>query len=134
MTNHITYPFHELRKGCCVICFDNGTYSACYLLESTKKYLSESGYLNGSYRIDYKAESGEVYHMTREEFLQFLESGELKWEYSESVMLTDNGEIRKCPLCGKSLTVKVVGKGDKAGHLFYGCSGYPECRFIDNIE
>lgn len=134
MTNHISYPFHELHKGCCVICFKENNFSACYLSDSAKKYLSESGYLNGSYRIDYKAESGEVYHMTREEFLQFLESGELKPEFSESAMILDNGEIRKCHLCGKPLTVKVAGKGDKAGHLFYGCSGYPECRFIENID
>ncbi|MFQ8583133.1 MAG: topoisomerase DNA-binding C4 zinc finger domain-containing protein [Holdemania massiliensis] len=25
-------------------------------------------------------------------------------------------------------------KGDKAGNQFYGCSNYPKCRFIKNIE
>ena len=135
MTNHISYPFHEFHKGCCVICFkDNNNFSACYLSDSTKKYLSESGYIDAAYRIDYRADSGEVYHMTRDEFYSFLNSGELKPEYSESAMLLDNGEIRKCPLCGKPLTVKVAGKGSNAGHLFYGCSGYPGCRFMENSD
>ena len=133
MTNHITYPFHELRKGCCVICFDNGTYSACYLLDSTKKYLSESGYLAGAYRIDYRSADGETYHMTKDEFIAFAKSGELKAENSEKSMITENGEIKKCPLCGKPLSVKVASKGQNAGKMFYGCTGYPNCRFIENI-
>ena len=133
MTNHITYPFHELRKGCCVICFENGTYSACYLLESTKKYLSESEYLSGACRIDYRSADGETYHMTKEEFVAFVKSGELKAENSEKSMLTENGEIKKCPFCGKPLSVKVASKGKNAGKLFYGCTGYPSCRFIENI-
>ncbi|MBP0972957.1 MAG: type I DNA topoisomerase [Oscillospiraceae bacterium] len=31
-----------------------------------------------------------------------------------------------CPLCGK----KVVQKKSKRGRTFYGCSGYPDCRFM----
>ena len=135
MTNHISYPFHSFYKGYCVICFENGIYgfSSCCLSESNKIYLLNSDYLDNAFRIDYKDKSGEIYHMTHDEFLQFLKSGELKPEFSESAMLLDNGEIRKCPLCGKPLSVKVAGKGDKAGHLFYGCSGYPRCRFTENI-
>ena len=32
----------------------------------------------------------------------------------------------KCPVCGGD----VIGKKSKKGHLFFGCSNYPECNFM----
>jgi DNA topoisomerase-1 len=32
----------------------------------------------------------------------------------------------KCPECGKD----VIEKKSKKGRLFYGCSGYPKCKFV----
>lgn len=31
-----------------------------------------------------------------------------------------------CPVCGK----KVIAKKTKTGRTFYGCSGYPDCKFM----
>ena len=32
----------------------------------------------------------------------------------------------KCPNCGKD----IVARKSKRGRLFYGCSGYPECKTV----
>ncbi len=33
-----------------------------------------------------------------------------------------------CRLCGKSMVLRTVRKGERAGTHFWGCSGYPECK------
>lgn len=43
-------------------------------------------------------------------------------------------EERICPRCGGKLVVRPVQKGERAGKLIWGCSNYPKCRFIENIE
>ena len=39
----------------------------------------------------------------------------------------------QCPRCGKELVLRVAKKGENAGRQFYGCSGFPHCRYIRNI-
>ena len=34
-----------------------------------------------------------------------------------------------CPKCGKDLILRTIGRGPKTGTQFYGCSGFPKCRF-----
>ena len=38
-----------------------------------------------------------------------------------------------CPRCGKELVLRTAKKGFHAGKQFYGCSGYPNCRYVKNI-
>lgn len=38
-----------------------------------------------------------------------------------------------CPKCGKQLVLRVAKKGENAGKQFYGCSGFPKCRYIQNL-
>ena len=38
-----------------------------------------------------------------------------------------------CPKCGKELVLRTAGKGENAGKQFYGCSGFPKCRYIENL-
>ena len=38
-----------------------------------------------------------------------------------------------CPKCGKPLILRTAKKGDKTGNQFYGCSGFPKCRYIENV-
>ena len=33
-----------------------------------------------------------------------------------------------CPKCGNSLVVRTAKSGVNAGHLFYGCNNYSNCR------
>lgn len=39
-----------------------------------------------------------------------------------------------CPTCGQPMVLRTAKKGDRAGSQFWGCSKYPACRGIRNIE
>ena len=39
-----------------------------------------------------------------------------------------------CPRCGSPLVLRMAKKGKNAGQGFYGCSSFPKCRYIQNIE
>ena len=36
-----------------------------------------------------------------------------------------------CPRCGKPLVMRIAKKGDHVGEKFWGCSGFPHCRYIE---
>ncbi len=38
-----------------------------------------------------------------------------------------------CPRCGKQLVLRTAKKGTNVGKQFYGCSGFPTCRYIRNV-
>ncbi len=38
-----------------------------------------------------------------------------------------------CPICGKTMVLRIAKKGDNIGSKFWGCSGFPECRGTLNI-
>lgn len=40
----------------------------------------------------------------------------------------------RCPVCGGKLIVRTATKGSRAGKQFWGCSNYPKCRYVQNIE
>ncbi len=41
---------------------------------------------------------------------------------------------KECPRCGAELVLRVAKKGENMGRKFLGCSSYPRCRFIENVE
>lgn len=53
-------------------------------------------------------------------------------EKQEIVKNSDNGSLI-CPRCGKRLVLRTAKQGAYAGKQFYGCSGYPKCRFTMNV-
>lgn len=38
-----------------------------------------------------------------------------------------------CPKCGNKLVLRTAKKGSNVGKQFYGCSNYPNCRYIKNL-
>ena len=40
----------------------------------------------------------------------------------------------RCPKCGSEMVLRTAKRGDNQGGKFWGCSKYPECRGIVNIE
>lgn len=40
----------------------------------------------------------------------------------------------RCPKCGSEMVLRTAKRGDNQGGKFWGCSKYPECRGIINIE
>lgn len=45
----------------------------------------------------------------------------------------DQSATRKCPKCGGSMVLRQTKRGAHAGREFWGCSGYPECRMMQNV-
>ena len=39
-----------------------------------------------------------------------------------------------CPRCGAELVLRLAKKGEYEGKKFYGCSSFPKCRYVENIE
>ncbi len=45
----------------------------------------------------------------------------------------DEVEVLKCPRCGSDLVLRTATRGANVGNQFYGCSGYPKCRYIQSV-
>ena len=45
-----------------------------------------------------------------------------------------NENAPTCPKCGKYMTLRKATSGKNAGKEFWGCTGYPECKGIMNVE
>lgn len=43
------------------------------------------------------------------------------------------GSTDICPICGNNLVLRTAKKGSNVGNQFYGCSNYPNCKYIKNI-
>ena len=39
-----------------------------------------------------------------------------------------------CPKCGSPLVLRTAKSGPRAGHQFYGCSAFPRCRHIVDVQ
>ncbi|MBR2547069.1 MAG: NERD domain-containing protein [Eubacterium sp.] len=42
-------------------------------------------------------------------------------------------DVKICPRCGRELVLRTTKKGPNAGQQFYGCSGFPKCRYTEKI-
>ena len=51
---------------------------------------------------------------------------------NKAMMPTESKKI--CPDCGSSMNLKTAGRGKYAGKQFFGCSSYPACKKIINID
>lgn len=61
----------------------------------------------------------------------------IKKRYGYSATTNRNNtklQDKKCPWCSGELVIRVARKGNFAGNKFYGCSNYPRCRYMQNIE
>ncbi len=41
--------------------------------------------------------------------------------------------IPPCPQCGKAMVLRTAKTGQNAGHQFWGCSGYPDCKGVVKV-
>lgn len=80
--------------------------------------------------------SGEVKESHIENIEKKYKASPEKTDISEEN--TVNGEKETdnmiCPKCGSPLVLRTSKKGENAGNQFYGCSSFPKCRYIQNIE
>ncbi|MBQ1888700.1 MAG: topoisomerase DNA-binding C4 zinc finger domain-containing protein, partial [Firmicutes bacterium] len=83
-------------------------------------------------------------------FPDILSEEEIEQVYEKLLPLTNADEVLKkqhidniqerlenteiCPRCGGKLVLRTAKTGANAGKQFYGCSNYPKCRYIKNLE
>ncbi|SEP68573.1 Topoisomerase DNA binding C4 zinc finger [Lachnospiraceae bacterium RM5] len=48
--------------------------------------------------------------------------------------LSEKSREKLCPKCGKPLKIRTATKGAYVGKQFYGCSSFPKCRYMENID
>lgn len=46
----------------------------------------------------------------------------------------ENTQPLKCPKCGETLVLRTAKRGQNAGKQFYGCEGYPGCRYAEEFH
>lgn len=75
----------------------------------------------------------EARDFARSNSIQLIDGNELA-RLIGSVQKNGNMELnqqkqKSCPKCGKELVLRVAKKGPRAGGKFWGCSGFPDCRY-----
>ena len=55
---------------------------------------------------------------------------------SKAPVLNEMLEIEKrlCPRCGSELVLRTAKRGKQAGSQFWGCSNFPNCRFVEPVD
>lgn len=56
-----------------------------------------------------------------------------KYYFSAEDIENYNSRGEKCPFCGRKLVIRTATKGSYFGKHFIACSGYPKCRYTQNI-
>jgi len=46
----------------------------------------------------------------------------------------NGGTKRVCPRCGRELVLRTARKGGHVGEQFWGCSGFPKCRYAESVH
>jgi four helix bundle suffix protein len=59
-----------------------------------------------------------------------LEARASQSDKSDKSELSDRPVAPDCPSCGKPMRQRTARTGPHAGQLFWGCSGYPDCKGI----
>lgn len=100
-------------------------------IETLNKYFKQIMDINYTSDLESKLDviaDGQVEHIQLlkdfyNEFMPVLESAQVKMEKIKPVV-TD----KICPLCGKNLVIRKSKYGQ-----FYGCSGFPKCKYIEQL-
>lgn len=58
---------------------------------------------------------------------------EIESSEPETKNIQNEIDVKICPKCGRELVLRTAKKGDKVGSQFYGCSGFPKCRYIQTL-
>ena len=86
--------------------------------------------------LDKNIEERKDYFVKFEEMLKELETQENLVEAKQDNKSSEENMSQKliCPKCGSELVLRTARNGANAGQNFYGCSGFPKCRYILNIK
>lgn len=117
----------------------NQVLRADQLVAVIKKMEADSGEIASS-KKQMKERAESLLSKTSEKRKDYVEKYKKIIEKVKSKKEEEKEETQKqeetliCPKCGAPMVLRVAKKGEKAGKKFYGCSQFPKCRFIMNIE
>lgn len=105
------------------------------VLQSVRENIQEAGQKLTSEEID------QIYtnlqpltQISEAQKLAHIENVQKKKESKNTCNREPQGEEIFCPRCGGKLVLRTATKGANAGGKFWGCSNYPKCKYIKNIE
>lgn len=112
-----------------------------YMLKLANYYLDKNKKGQSDYAEKYEKMLQEVNHILeqnqKEEKKDKKEIKEIKEKIHTEPITSDcdkKGAERSCPVCGNKLILRTAKQGTRIGKKFWGCSAFPKCRFIENIE
>ena len=110
-----------------------------------KKLISENRELPST-KKEMKEIAEKILRRNKEQRKDYAEKYEKLAEQTEDISEANNSKAESikaeeienivsgvCPRCGRELVLRTAKKGDKAGMQFYGCSGFPKCRYVRNM-
>lgn len=97
--------------------------------------LTDAGIKNGifitlrGYTLEARqlAEKHGIEIVDQDDLAQMLEATDARLDPEIQELLNDTRKF--CPQCERELVMRVAAKGSNPGRRFWGCSGYPRCRF-----
>ena len=102
------------------------------MLEIAEFFLNANKPERSDYARKYEEMAAETAKMLESTLEKAAESPKVVIE-KKSVCTNPDGSQKLCPRCGKTMVLRTATRGDNAGRKFYGCSGFPKCRYIENI-
>ena len=87
----------------------------------------------GGYTGDAKAlaEKHGIEMLNEAHLVQMFEAVDGRYDPEIQSFLNDKRKL--CPKCGLEMVLRTAGRGKSLGSQFWGCSGYPECRYTMQI-
>ncbi len=64
--------------------------------------------------------------------MEYVRLSGIKSDLTMDNVVSNN--VESCPKCGAQLVLRTARKGVHTGNSFYGCTNYPKCRFIKNVQ
>lgn len=76
----------------------------------------------------------QVSNAIKEQHIQNIEKKQEPKEDQLADKKPDEEQKMQCPRCGGALVLRKTKKGDNAGTQFYGCSNFPKCRYMKDLD
>ena len=108
-----------------------------YNIEERKDYFAKFEELQKdaeSKSVDDESVEGDQIEETKENADVAEMAEEKPQEKNDAMNEAENSSIKVCPRCGRELVLRTAKKGNNQGNQFWGCSGFPKCRYIESIE
>jgi restriction system protein len=52
------------------------------------------------------------------------------WKFNPEIQSLLASEDKTCPKCERKMVLRTAGRGEGAGRKFWGCEGFPVCRYV----